>query len=170
MNIADYIAGSVTGLNSALTDDVKDLTQEQAEWTPAPGANPIGFIFWHFMRIQDNMVHGFLEKPSVWESEKWYEKLGMEATDTGMGFDEAGVGKAAAMPLAQLVAYAGRVSEDSEGYFKSLDEAGLDAAPNPDRPRSTILKTVRAFLISHGWWHDGEIKYIRGMQGMPFPM
>ncbi len=169
MNIADYVAGSVTGLNSALTDDVKDLTQEQAEWTPAPGANPIGFIFWHFMRIQDNMVHGFLEKPSVWESEKWYEKLGMEATDTGMGFDEAGVGKAAAMPLAQLVAYAGRVSEDSEGYFKSLDEAGLDAAPNPDRPRSTILKRVRAF-ISHGWWHDGEIKYIRGMQGMPFPM
>ena len=170
MNIADFVAESVAGLNSALIDDVKELTQNQAEWKPAAGANPIGFIFWHFMRVQDDMVHGFEGSPTVWESEKWYEKLGMEAADTGMGFDAARVEKMAVTPLAELVAYAGRVSEDSEGYFKSLDEAGLDAAPNPDRPRRTILKTVRAFLIAHGWWHDGEIKYIRGMQGMPFPM
>ncbi len=170
MNIADFVSGSVTGLNRQLIDDVKELTQQQAEWAPAKGANPIGFIFWHFMRVQDNMIHGFLDKPSVWESEKWYQKLGMEAADTGMGFDEAGVKKAAAMPLEQVVAYAGRVSEDSEEFFNSLDEAALDRAPDPDQPRRTILKTVRAFLISHGWWHDGEIKYLRGMQGMPFPM
>lgn len=168
MDIANFIVESVTGLNNTLIDDVNDLTQEQAEWQPASGANPIGFIFWHFMRVQDNMIHGFQGKPSIWEREKWYEKLGMGSGVTGTGFDESQVVQVAAQPIEELVQYARRVSQSSEEYFKSVDEAELDRAPNPERPRRTILVTVRAFLIAHGWWHDGEIKYIKGMQGMPF--
>ena len=89
MNIADFVTESVTGLNGTLIDDVKDLTQEQAEWTPAAGANPIGFLFWHCIRAEDNMFQGFRGKPSIWESEKWYEKLGMDAKPQGTGFPGA---------------------------------------------------------------------------------
>ena len=59
MNVVNFINSSVTSLNSTIIDDVKELTQEQSMWKPAPKANPIGFIFWHFMRIEDNIFHGF---------------------------------------------------------------------------------------------------------------
>ena len=168
MNVAEFVHESVTGLNSTIIDDVKPLTQPQAEWQPAPNANPIGFILWHFMRIQDNMVHGFQGKPQVWEAEKWYEKLGVDVKASGVGFQEPEVKNVAALPLADIVAYAERVSQCSSDYFGSLKDADLDRALDPDRPRRTVAATVRAFLIAHGWWHDGEIKYIKGMQGMPF--
>jgi hypothetical protein len=27
---------------------------------------------------------------------------------------------------------------------------------------------LRSFIVAHGWWHIDEIKYIKGMLGMPF--
>lgn len=169
MNIVEFIERSVADLNSTMLNDVKELTPKQLAWKPALKANPIGFIFWHFMRNQDNIIQGFQGKPSIWESEKWYEKLGMDAKATGSGFQEPEVDKVAALPLAKLTAYAEHVTQSAEDYLKSLDDAGLDRIPDPNRPRRSIGASLRAFVIAHGWWHDGEIKYIKGMQGMPFP-
>ena len=156
-------------MNSTIIDDVKGLTPEQAAWKPAPKANPISFIFWHFMRVEDDIIQGFQGKPSVWESEKWHAKLGMEAKDSGVGFDETKVGNIAALPLPKLLEYAHHVVKSVEGYLESLNEVELDRVHDPNRPRRTIATTLRAFVIAHGWWHDGEIKYLKGMQGMPFP-
>jgi hypothetical protein len=76
--VIEYIQRSVSDLNSTLIQDVKTLTPQQLVWKPAPNANPIGFIFWHFMRSQDEIIAGLQKKPSVWRQKKWYEKLGME--------------------------------------------------------------------------------------------
>jgi len=168
MSLAEFVLESVTGLNTTMIDDVKDLTQEQAAWQPAPGAHPIAFAFWHFYRVQDDLVHSFQGKPSIWVSQKWYEKLGMDPKVNGGGFNDAQTKEVAARPLAELVEYARQVARASEDYFRSATDAELLRAPNPERPRRTIAVSVRAFLIAHGWWHTGEIKYLKGMQGMPF--
>ena len=168
MKAVDFIQESVSGLNSTIIDDVKELTPGQLAWKPAPTANPIGFIFWHFMRIEDNIIQGFQSKPSIWESEKWYEKLGIDAKASGTGFDEEQVDKIAALSLPELVEYAQHVAKSAADYLDSLEESELDHTPDPNRPRRTIAVTLRAFVIAHGWWHDGEIKYLKGMQGMPF--
>ncbi len=168
MNTVEFIEGSVSDLNSTMISDVKELTAEHLAWKPAPKANPIGFIFWHFMRVQDNVIQSFQGKPSFWESEKWYEKLGMDAKATGNGFQEPEVDKVAALPLSELMAYAECVAQSAADYLKSVKDAELDNAPDPNRPRRTIAVSLRAFVIGHGWWHIGEIKYLKGMQGMPF--
>ena len=168
MKAVDFIRESVAGLNSAIIDDVKELTVKQLAWKPALGANPIGFIFWHFMRSEDNLMQGFQGKPSIWESEKWYEKLGMDVEASGTGFKEPEADKVAALPLPKLMAYAERVIQSVTDYVESLEDAMLDHAPNPERPRRTIAVSLRAHVIAHGWWHIGEIKYLKGMQGMPF--
>lgn len=168
MTVVEFIHRSVTDLNSTMIDDVKVLTQAQLVWKPAPKANPIGFIFWHFMRSEDNTIHGLRGKPSVWESERWYEKMGMAAKDSGTGFKEPEVDKAAAIPLSKLMDYAERVAQTASDYLKSLDDARLDYIPNPERPNRTTAVTLRSFVIAHGWWHIGEIRYLKGMQGMPF--
>ncbi len=168
MKVVDFILASVVGLNSAMISDVKELTAEQLAWKPAPNANPIGFIFWHFMRSEDNTIQGYQGKPSLWESEKWYEKMGIDLKVSGTGSDEPEVDKVAALPLSQLMAYAERVTQSAADYLKTLPESELDLS-DPNRPKRTIAVSLRAFVLGHGWWHAGEIKYLRGMQGMPFP-
>ena len=168
MNTVDFIRESVSALNTTIIDDIKELTPEQIAWKPAPKANPIGFIFWHCMRAQDNTIQVYQEKPSIWEGEKWHEKLGMDAKASGQGFDQEQVDRVAAQPLTELIEYAEQVAKSSEDYLKSLSETELDRAPDPNRPRRTIAVSLRAFVIAHGWWHIGEIKYLKGLQGMPF--
>ncbi len=77
MNGAELMRTIIGEMHGAMVADVKDLTQEHLTWKPAPGANPIGFLFWHYVRTEDNMVHNLMGKPSVWQAEKWHEKLGM---------------------------------------------------------------------------------------------
>ena len=168
MTVIEFIHRSIADLNGAMFEDVKALTPEQLAWKPAPGANPIGFIFWHFMRVEDNNIHEFQGKPPIWESEQWYQKMGMDVKDSGMGFKEPEVDKVAALPLTDVMAYAERVVQATSDYLKTLDDTRLDYVPNPERPKRTLVVVLRSFIIAHGWWHLGEIKYLKGMQGMPF--
>ncbi len=108
--------------------------------------------------------------PSRWNGsqyEKWDEKLGMDAKAQGTGFQEPEADKVAALPLSELMIYAEHVSQGTTDYLKSLDDTKLDHASDPDRPRRTISMMLRNFVIAHGWWHLGEIRYLKGMQGMP---
>ena len=167
MKAIEFIQAAVSELDTTMIGDIRVLTQAQLAWRPVPKANPIGFLFWHCIRNEDNMFQNLRGKPSVWESEGWYKKFDMDPKAQGTGFQDSDVEKAAALPLAELLAYAERVNENTMSYLKSLDDAGLDRAPNPERPRWTVAMMVRNFIIAHGWWHLGEIKYLKGMQGMP---
>ncbi len=173
MTVVEYIQKSIADLNSTIIEDVKALTPEQLAWKPAPGANPIGFIFWHFMRSQDDIISGLQKKPLVWDSERWHQKLGMEKLGIdpkagGGGFKEPEVDKVATLPLAEVLKYASRVAQRSDDYLKSLKDTELETPPDPNRPKRTVVVMLRSFIIAHGWWHTGEIKYLKGMQGMPF--
>ena len=168
MNGAEFVRTIIGEMHGTMMEDVKVLTQEHLAWKPAPKANPIGFLFWHYVRTEDNIVHGLIGKPSIWESEKWSEKLGMDAQAQGTGFQEPDVDKAAALPLSEMIAYAEKVFAETTDYLNTLDDAGLDYTPNPERPRRTIGMMLRNFVVAHGWWHLGEIKYVKGMQGMPY--
>jgi hypothetical protein len=157
----------VAGMHRAMTDDVKDLKKEQLIWKPAPRSNPIGFLFWHAVRVEDNMVSNWQKKVTVWEEDRWYEKLGLDAKQYGTGFQDPDVDKVAKLPLDQVLAYSDKVFRATDVYLRTLDEDKLDFAPNPERPRFTIALMIANFIIAHGWWHLGEIRYVKGLQGMP---
>jgi hypothetical protein len=167
MTVLEFIQSAIAELHKAMIDDVKPLNQEHLTWKPAPKANPIGFLFWHFVRTEDMVIQSVQGKPAIWESEKWCDKLGLDAKAQGTGFQEAEVDMAAAMNGVELLAYAERVFQSTDDFIKTLDEAKVGQPINPERPRQTIASMVRNFVIAHGWWHLGEIKYLKGMQGMP---
>jgi hypothetical protein len=163
-----FIHSTVNSMHQALLNDVKALEPEQLKWKPAPKTNPIGFLFWHAVRLEDNTVSGWQKKTPVWEEDRWYTKFNLDAKAYGTGFQEADVDKIAKLPLEQVIAYAEKVFRNTEIYIRSLDEDKLDFTPNPERPNWTIGTMLNSFVIAHGWWHLGEIRYIKGMLGMPF--
>ena len=167
MKAAELLHTIISEMNMVYVSDIKDLTAEQLAWKPATGANPIGFIFWHSMRIQDEMINDLMKKPSVWKSRNWGGKLGLDEEAHGMGFKEPDVDKVAALPLGELVDYARLVTQSTDDYLKSLDDDKLDALPDPEKPKRSIAMILRNYILAHGWWHLGEIKYLKGLQGMP---
>ncbi|MDO9333952.1 MAG: DinB family protein [Dehalococcoidales bacterium] len=166
MKAIQFILLTVNGMHQAMVNDVKTLTPAQLVWKPAPGANPIGFLFWHTARVEDMAVSGWQKKTPVWEEDKWYEKLGLDAKVYGGGFQEPDVDKVARLPADIITAYVEKVFRNTGIYIQSLDEDKLDFAPNSERPNITIGLMLGNYIIGHGWWHLGEIRYIKGMQGM----
>ena len=186
MNAAEFVRSSVQALHQSLLEDMKDLSPHHLEWRPQPAANPIGYIFLHYIHTEDAQVHNIQGCPSIWEVEKWQERFGLAAgfglSDSGAGVvglyrnppdntvmlsGEEGIVRAAQIPLAESLAYAQRVIDRTRKFLNTLDDRVLDVVPDPERPRRTIAVTFRAFVLAHGWWHLGEIKYLKGLQGMP---
>jgi hypothetical protein len=93
----------------------------------------------------------------------------MSAPPQSGGHPQEEIEKAGALPLSQVMAYAEAVHKNTDEYLKTLDDQKLDIVPNPERPNFTIGMMLRNFLIAHGWWHLGEIKYLKGLQGMHSP-
>lgn len=167
MKATQFVQVTLNGMHQAILNDVKGLTPAQLAWKPQPKANPIGFLFWHTARVEDVAVSNWLKKPQVWEEGRWFEKLGMDAKVFGTGFKEPEVEQAAKMPLDVVTAYVEAVFRNTDVYINSLDDARLDFVPNPQRPNATVATAINNFLIGHGWSHVGEIRYVKGLQGMP---
>ena len=163
MNAIEFVQASVRGLHNTLLEDMKDLSQEVLEWRPQEDANPIGSIFIHYMKTEDNVVHRLQNEAPIWESDEWREKLATNNLSNAVNEH----GHPRLLTLSPSLSYAQQVMDNTQTFLGTLDDSKLDIAPDPNRPRRTISVILRAFLLSHGWWHAGEIKYLKGLQGMP---
>ena len=103
----------------------------------------------------------------LWAAEKWNERLGLADEDLGTGFTEDQV-KAFAPAKEDLMAYAEAVWERTPGFLEPLTSDRLDIAPNPERPRMTVGRSLANFVVGHGWLHLGELRFVKGLMGMPF--
>ncbi|MBI4216989.1 MAG: DinB family protein [Chloroflexi bacterium] len=177
MKTVDFIHSALSDLTRATLAEVKDLTPEQMAWQPSPSGsppglagqagNPVNFIFWHMTRSLDNFCHRYVGKPAVWEVEKWHDRLRMDPTKQGTGTPVAEVGQMAFPSKVELLAYAERAYAGCLECVKELTEEKLNQVTNPERPTMTLGRQVHAFVLGHGWWHLGEIRYIKGLMGIP---
>ncbi|MSQ41233.1 MAG: DinB family protein [Dehalococcoidia bacterium] len=136
-----------------------------------PDANSTTFLIWHIARISDNMFHRLIADPialSLWEREEWHQRFGLQPRDGGTGFAAEQVG-ALKPDKDLLLTYYQRDFEAVIKGVEALPEQDLDRVPNPQRPETTVGRLVQGTLIAHGYNHLGELRTVKGLQGMPFP-
>lgn len=107
-------------VHSFVADDlVADLTEAQVRARPVPGVNPVAWLIWHAMRIEDVCVNRFiLDRPQVLDA-GWLERLRVGRRDVGTGMDDA-----------QVAALCERVDvAELRGYCRAVTRATLDAVP-----------------------------------------
>ena len=86
---------------------------------PVPGVNPIAWLIWHAMRIEDVCVNRFvLDRPQVLD-DGWLARLAVSRHDVGTGMTDAQVDA-----LCEAVDV-----EQLRGYCRAVTRATLDAAP-----------------------------------------
>ena len=171
MNAIQFIQSTLFELNRSFVVEVEPLTPEQMLYRPAPEANSISFLLWHFPRVQDNTFHRISTiggMPTVWERDGWYERFGLKESGTGSGFTPDQV--AAFKPDKELlVTYVESVRQSVQDGLSNMTDDDLDRPLDPDNPRLTVGRQIQSIILGHGFFHLGEIRFLKGLQGMPFP-
>ena len=120
MDAVDLWLLRYASIHGFVADDlVEGLTEAQVRGRPVPGVNPIAWLIWHAMRIEDVCVNRFvLDRPQVLDA-GWLARLAVARRDVGTGMTDAQVDELCrAVDVEQL-----------RGYCRAVTRATLDAAP-----------------------------------------
>lgn len=178
MPTKELIQGGFANVKRSLDRTLNTLTPAELKWQPCHDANSIQIILFHVARSEDSMVQSRIQKkPELWETEKWYEKLGKDAKDNGGHYTCDQVNAFSVSDPKDLLAYFDAVRGKTLEYLKELNEEGMERKftmpafgppPAPGAPpRPPMEVTVSGMLfntVTHLVQHIGEISYIRGLQ------
>ena len=171
MNGVAVLKLALESVNRELQREIDGLSPDHLAYRPSNEANTIAFITWHIVRVLDSAATRTVprtEGPSIWERDRWYDRFGMNAQDNGTGFDGTRVGTFKP-DLEKLLGYSRAVGAELPGAFDSLTDADLDVISDPSQPNMSFGRRLLVFSASHTQYHLGEVRFLKGMQGMPFP-
>lgn len=165
MEAKEYISIELDGLDRNIKRVTDGLTQEEITWRPAYGANSIGLILFHVARSEDSFIQARLkEKPEVWATKKWYEKLNVPKDAAGAHYTAEQVNAFPVPKLDGLLAYATAVRTETKKYLDSLTAENFDRKITMPHFGEMPVAVIFSIIVGHAAQHTGEISYLRGLQ------
>ncbi len=165
MELKDYIIIQLEGSKRMLNRVLDTLKQPELGWRPACGCNSIGLILFHVIRSEDSFIQARLQnKPELWESGKWYEKMNLPATEVGAHYTVDQVNAFQVPDLKDMMAYFEAVRQSTMDYVKGLKPADFDRKFTLPRFGETTVAAMLSIVTSHMSQHLGEMSYIRGIE------
>ena len=142
---------------------LEGLDADALLWRPGPDANPIGWLVWHLVRVQDHQLSEVFGADQLWVSGDWAGRFGLEPdpNDLGYGHTTEQVAAVRAGSAADLLAYLDAVNERTEAW---LDDPGdleriVDDSWDPPVTLGVRLVSVADDCIQH----VGQAAYIKGL-------
>ena len=164
MTPTDIVAKTLEVNDVLVQMALEGLTDEDLLKQPHPDCNPIGWLLLHQTRTEDNILSRFSGKPSVWDQDKWFERIeapgGPEDGNAGNTIEQVSDFRAS---KTNLLAYAQAVRENTLAVLPTITPDTLDRTV--EDPPAPFIKTENDFLAvlltdySH---HCGQICYLRG--------
>ena len=163
MTLNEFIEDAFAKEHEFLMDAVQDLTPEELAWRPGHEANPMGWILWHMLRVEDMWFQFFIQRqPEIWESEGWNEKFGLPTRDNGFGHTQEQVDSFPTLDLTELIRYGGSIRAATLAYLKGLGPDDFDVVPREARPEMSVGAIFRQ-VIGEAYQHQGHLAYLKGL-------
>jgi uncharacterized damage-inducible protein DinB len=164
MEVKEFIKGQLKGSDEALKRVIKTLKQEEIAWQPKSGCNPIGLILFHIYKTEDGFINEMLQKKKeLWETGKWYEKLGLPVTEASAHYTIKQVDNFKVPKLKAILDYGAAVRKTTLVYLDTLKPADFNKQIKM-RFGPLPMAVVFSILVSHSAEHTGEMSYIRGLK------
>jgi uncharacterized damage-inducible protein DinB len=163
MKANDLVLKSLEENAGYVDNAIKGLNVNELNWSPVPHSNTIMFLMWHLARVEDFWINRILKSgKELYESEKWYQKFGTPAEDTGFGYDVARLKTWKPPTLKLLREYTSAVRQTTVAYLKTLKEKQYDETKDFGWSKGTVGWAL-THLVSEVGEHSGQIGYIRGI-------
>ncbi|RBY83243.1 DinB family protein [Blastococcus sp. TF02A-30] len=165
MKSSELLAYAYAQIHQTLRRQLDGLTVEQLHQRPGPDANPIGWLAWHLLRVQDDHVAEVARHEQVWTAEGWADRFGLpfEPGATGYGFDADQVAAVRIPSLDLLTGYADDVHARSAEFLRRLTDADLDRVVDRNWDPPVTLGVRLVSVLSDDLQHLGQIGYARGL-------
>ncbi len=168
MNALDYFRSAMKETHHGLREAVRDLTDAQLHFRPLGQGNHIAFIFWHYIRTEDIILHLLLQnKKPVWNVEGWDRKFGMDPRSQGTGMTAEQAAAIRINNLDEFLGYADKVFQATDAYLQSVKEDALDEVRDfPTIGKRSLGGMFGGVVLNHAAGHLREIWYVKGLQGL----
>jgi Protein of unknown function (DUF664) len=154
--IAETLRGTVEGLGA------DDLARRVG-----PDANPVGWLVWHLLRVQDDHVADVAGTEQVWTSDGWADRFGLPLDEAATGYGMSGEEVAAVrVPSAELLlGYSAAVHERTAEFLRGLSDEDLDRVVDERWDPPVTLGVRLVSVLSDDLQHLGQAAYVRGLLG-----
>ncbi|MFO7778560.1 MAG: DinB family protein [Nitriliruptoraceae bacterium] len=131
---------------------------------PDPDANPLAWLLWHTIRVQDVQVADLAGREQVWTAQGWVEwfALALDPGDHGYGHDREQVASVRIEDPGLLVGYQDAVTAMIDGYLGEVDaeEFARIVDDGYDPPVTAGVRLVS--ILGDAFQHLGQAGYVRG--------
>ena len=167
MRSRDVLTYAYEQIEEAFTRTVEGLEPADLSRRVQPSANPIGWLAWHLLRVQDDHVADVAGTEQVWTAEGWAGRFGLPvddaATGYGMSADEV---DAVRVPSADLLlGYSRAVHARSAEFLRGLSDEDLDRVVDTNWDPPVTLGVRLVSVLSDDFQHLGQAAYLRGLLG-----
>ena len=161
--LSRFIEDALTREQEFLVEAVQDLTPEELIWRATPEANPIGWMLWHMLRVEDMWVQFYVQtQQELWERDGWNEKFGLPPRDNGFGHTQEQITNFPAVDFTELLDYGAAVRASTLEYLHGLQAEDFHVVPRERRPDFSVASMFRQ-IIGEFYQHTGQIAYVKGL-------
>ena len=178
MNEATAYREMIENTSSALRARIEEVPDDKLHQRPGPGLNPVGWNYWHALRVWDLdinwRINGQAQAEDAWHRGDFTAKSGynpdgkgLRATGIGLGYSDAEVDELEVISASVLLAYHDLLLAETLSYLDGAgdDELRRTLAGAGNTPDTNVAARLQ-HLVSHTWGHIGELSYAKGMLGM----
>ncbi|HEX2901878.1 MAG TPA: DinB family protein [Jatrophihabitans sp.] len=162
---ADLLTDAFSRIQQLTTSVVTGLSSEQLAYQPKPGANSIGWLVWHLIRIQDDHVADAAGTEQVWTAQGWHDRLGLpfDAADTGYGHGPEQVAAVVIADPELLIGYADAVCQRTAEFVGGLSATQLSRVVDERWDPPVTLGVRLVSVLGDDWQHLGQAGYLKGL-------
>ncbi len=165
MTPAELLIDSFTRIREGVHAAVDGLGPDQLAHQPAEGANSIGWLVWHLVRVQDDHVADVAGLDQVWTSGPWHEDFGLpfDPSETGYGATPDQVAQVRGLSADQLTGYLDAVHARTVRWVQGLDPQDLDRVVDTRWDPPVTLGARLVSVVNDDQQHVGQAAYVRGL-------
>ncbi|HUG16144.1 MAG TPA: DinB family protein [Thermomicrobiales bacterium] len=174
MSIAGIYQQQIDAMSTMLDNVLSEIDDDTLARRPGPELNPLGFIYFHILRVWDLdlnvLIHGRRPSEDAWHRGGHSESMGYNpdgkggrGAGNGFGYTDEEVDE---IPyrMEPLRRYHEQLLAETRAYLAGADEAELTRETTfMGQPSSTGLRAQH--VVAHSWNHIGEMRLSKGLLG-----
>ena len=167
MRTQDLLLESYGRIDQTLRRVLDGLDAHQLAAQVIRDANPIGWLAWHLLRVQDDHVAEVAGSEQVWTADGWARRFDLPVDDsaTGYGFSSEQVAQVRVRSVDLLLGYADAVHRRTVEYLRTLGDDDLDRVVDDSWDPPVTLGVRLVSVLSDDLQHVGQAAYVRGCLG-----